>query len=100
MLCGTCKRERILRHQDAGRHVVFIGDGYSDRYAAAYADTVFAKGHLASICEGLGRAYQKWNTFADIGTWLRDVLSGGGLAGPARRPYVCGPEHQPEVGGR
>src|SRR5690606_7256730 len=65
-VCGTCKRERILRHQEAGRHVVFIGDGYSDRYAALHADTVFAKGHLADICDGLGRTYQKWNSFDDV----------------------------------
>ena len=42
-VCGTCKRNRVLAHQAAGRAVVFIGDGESDRYAAGYSDVVFAK---------------------------------------------------------
>jgi 2-hydroxy-3-keto-5-methylthiopentenyl-1-phosphate phosphatase len=36
-VCGTCKRERVRLHQAEGRVVVFIGDGTSDRYAAAHA---------------------------------------------------------------
>ncbi|MCI0690023.1 MAG: HAD-IB family phosphatase, partial [Sporichthyaceae bacterium] len=91
-LCGTCKRERILHNQQAGRHVVFVGDGYSDRYAVCHADTVFAKGDLATICDGLGRRYQKWTTFTDVQAWLSDALAGGGLPGPVSRPFVCGPE--------
>lgn len=90
-LCGTCKRERILRHQEAGRHVVFVGDGYSDRYAVSHADTVFAKGDLAAICDGLGRRYEKWTTFSDVHAWLDRALTGG-LPGPVARPFVCGPE--------
>ena len=43
LVCGTCKRNRVLAHQAAGRAVVFIGDGESDRYAAGYADVVWAK---------------------------------------------------------
>src|SRR5690242_5928044 len=27
-VCGTCKRERILVHQRAGRYTVFVGDGF------------------------------------------------------------------------
>ncbi len=34
LVCGTCKRDRVLAHRAAGRRVVFIGDGESDRYAA------------------------------------------------------------------
>ena len=45
-VCGTCKRERVRLHQAASRVVVFVGDGTSDRYAAAHADVVFAKGSL------------------------------------------------------
>ena len=55
-VCGTCKRERVFLHQAAGRIVVFIGDGTSDRYAAAHADVVFAKGKLIDICRAEGWA--------------------------------------------
>ena len=53
LVCGTCKRDRVLAHQAAGRAVVFIGDGESDRYAAGYSDVVWAKRSLrAHLCRG------------------------------------------------
>jgi len=57
LVCGTCKRQRVLAHQAAGRNVAFIGDGDTDRYAAAYADIVFAKGRLVrSVARRVGRS--------------------------------------------
>ena len=50
LVCGTCKRDRVLAHRAAGRRVAFIGDGESDRYAAGYSDVVFAKRSLVRIC--------------------------------------------------
>src|SRR4029078_13328075 len=51
-VCGTCKRNRVLAHQAAGRAVVFVGDGESDRYAAGYSDIVWAKrGADSALCE-------------------------------------------------
>ncbi|MBN1571962.1 MAG: HAD family hydrolase [Deltaproteobacteria bacterium] len=46
--CGTCKSnivKKLLKEHD---HIVFIGDGYSDSCAAAYPQTLFAKGFLYS----------------------------------------------------
>jgi HAD superfamily phosphoserine phosphatase-like hydrolase len=31
LVCGTCKRQRVLAHRASGRRVVYIGDGESDR---------------------------------------------------------------------
>ena len=93
-VCGTCKRERILVHQRAGRHVVFIGDGFSDLYAAAHADTLFAKDHLADICADQGWPYRAWTTFADIRDQLGAVLAAG-IPPPVARPFICGPEVWP-----
>jgi 2-hydroxy-3-keto-5-methylthiopentenyl-1-phosphate phosphatase len=53
-VCGTCKRRRVLAHQAAGRSVVLIGDGETDRYAAAYADHIFAKRDLIRLCSAEG----------------------------------------------
>jgi 2,3-diketo-5-methylthio-1-phosphopentane phosphatase len=95
-VCGTCKRERVLAHQAAGRAVVFIGDGESDRYAAGYADHVFAKGALVSICEGFGWPYEPWADFAGLDAWLARELRAQAAGAPTvvRRPhaYFCGPE--------
>jgi 2,3-diketo-5-methylthio-1-phosphopentane phosphatase len=90
-VCGTCKRQRVLAHQAAGRSVVFIGDGESDRYAAGYSDFVFAKKDLVRICEGLGWPYATWDTFEDLDAWLARELEEPTVT---RRdaPFFCGPE--------
>lgn len=95
-VCGTCKRTRVLAHQAAGRAVVFIGDGESDRYAAGYADFVFAKRSLVRICEGHGWPHARWETFGDLDRWLADELSvmaaGRPTVAPRDHEFICGPE--------
>jgi 2-hydroxy-3-keto-5-methylthiopentenyl-1-phosphate phosphatase len=97
LVCGTCKRNRVLAHQAAGRVVVFIGDGESDRYAAGYADVVFAKRSLVRICIEAGWPFLRWTEFREIESWLEDVVAAWeadprSLAGPVVRPFFCGPE--------
>jgi HAD superfamily phosphoserine phosphatase-like hydrolase len=97
LVCGTCKRNRVLAHQAAGRAVVFIGDGESDRYAAGYADLVWAKRSLVRICLEAGWPFRRWTEFSEIDAWLEETLAAwhgdpASLAGPVARPYFCGPE--------
>jgi 2,3-diketo-5-methylthio-1-phosphopentane phosphatase len=97
LVCGTCKRNRVLAHQAAGRAVVFIGDGESDRYAAGYADVVWAKRSLVRICVEAGWPFFLWSEFHEIEAWLGETLSAwradpGCLAGPQDHPFFCGPE--------
>lgn len=96
-VCGTCKRNRVLAHQAAGRAVVFIGDGESDRYAAGYADIVFAKRSLVRLCIENGWPFQRWSEFSEILGWLEQQLEAfatdpGSLPGPRARPLFCGAE--------
>jgi 2-hydroxy-3-keto-5-methylthiopentenyl-1-phosphate phosphatase len=97
-VCGTCKRQRVLEHQAAGRAVVFIGDGESDRYAAGYADVIFAKRALVPICLANGWAYERWTEFAEIHAWLNARLDAWrrdpaeAFPVPAAHPFFCGPE--------
>ena len=102
LICGTCKRQRVLAHRAAGRRVVFIGDGESDRYAAGYADVVFAKRLLERICMEAGWPFQRWTAFREIEAWLAGTLAAW-RADPASLPAVapgepppngifCGPE--------
>ncbi len=96
-VCGTCKRNRVLAHQDAGRAVVFIGDGESDRYAAGYSDVVFAKRSLVRLCLDYGWPFHRWTEFSEIDAWLAETIAAwqddlGTLPPPRRRPYFCGPE--------
>jgi 2,3-diketo-5-methylthio-1-phosphopentane phosphatase len=96
-VCGTCKRNRVLAHQAAGRAVVFIGDGESDRYAAGYADIVWAKRALVRICIEAGWPYQRWTEFREIEVWLEQVVAAwradpSTLDDPRPHPFFCGPE--------
>jgi len=97
LVCGTCKRSRVLAHQAAGRAVVFIGDGESDRYAAGYSDLVFAKRSLVTICQRSGWPYRDWVTFDEIDAWLAGTIEAfredpAAVPGPVARPFFCGPE--------
>ena len=96
-VCGTCKRQRVLAHQAAGRAVVFVGDGESDRYAAGYADVVFAKRSLVRICLEAGWPFRHWTEFSEIDAWLATALDAwrrdsSSLPPPEVRPLFCGPE--------
>jgi len=96
-VCGTCKRNRVLAHQAAGRAVVFIGDGASDRYAAGYSDVVWAKEQLEALCIENGWPFRRWTDLAEIDAWLAGVLAAweadpSTLAGPATARFFCGPE--------
>ena len=93
-VCGTCKRDPILRHQAMGRHVVFVGDGHSDQYAAAYADTLFAKNELAELCDRRSIGYRPWTTFLDI----RNLVASSRLARRSRAARKQGVHLRP--GGR
>jgi len=102
LVCGTCKRERVLAWRATGRRVVFIGDGESDRYAAGYSDIVFAKRSLERICLEAGWPYRRWTAFSEIEAWLVSTL-GAFASDPATlpplpmdaappHPFFCGPE--------
>jgi 2-hydroxy-3-keto-5-methylthiopentenyl-1-phosphate phosphatase len=98
-VCGTCKRTRVQAHQAAGRAVVFIGDGYSDRYAAGYADIVFAKHALLRLCAENGWPFRRWTEFVEIDAWLAGVIDAWRadpktplVPRPSLKPLYCGPE--------
>lgn len=98
-VCGTCKRARVVAHQAAGRAVVFIGDGESDRYAAGYADVVFAKHALLRLCVENGWPFRRWTEFSEIDAWLAGIIDAWRadadsrlVPRPAPKPFFCGPE--------
>jgi HAD superfamily phosphoserine phosphatase-like hydrolase len=97
LVCGTCKRQRVLAHQAVGRTVVFIGDGESDRYAAAYSDIIFAKRALIRMCREKGWPFTPWEDFTEIQAWLESTVAAWSTdpsAIPAHTPkhFICGPE--------
>jgi HAD superfamily phosphoserine phosphatase-like hydrolase len=96
-VCGTCKRQRVLAHQAAGRTVAFVGDGESDRYGAAYSDLIFAKNELVELCRRERWPYTLWQDFTELQEWLDATVATwrvdpASLPAHTPRPYICGPE--------
>jgi len=97
LVCGTCKRQRVLAHQAAGRSVVFIGDGETDRYAAAYSDLVFAKRDLIRLGRSEGWPFTPWHDFGELRIWLDAAVAAWrsdptSLPRRVARPFICGSE--------
>jgi len=77
--CATCKPLAMDRLNAAGAVTVFVGDGLSDRYAAARADMVFAKDKLAVFCKGASIPFTPYDTLAAVADRLDRVLQAGQL---------------------
>jgi 2,3-diketo-5-methylthio-1-phosphopentane phosphatase len=63
---GHDKAKAIEAARRRGEYAVFIGDGLSDRAAAAAADEVFAKHSLAPYCRERGIEFHEYQTFEDV----------------------------------
>jgi 2,3-diketo-5-methylthio-1-phosphopentane phosphatase len=81
--CGTCKVQAVLRERERGATVAFVGDGMTDRYAALYADVVFAKHRLAAICSSDCIPHILWDDFDDVATALTEAGGARDGAPPA-----------------
>ena len=69
---GHDKAGPLKEARRRGEYVVFIGDGLSDRAAAAAADEVFAKHALAEYCRERGINCHEYQTFDEILKRLRE----------------------------
>jgi 2,3-diketo-5-methylthio-1-phosphopentane phosphatase len=76
-MCGTCKHWRVKSLQKKGYHVIFIGDGLSDRCAAQHADRIFAKDLLATHLVELGVPFEEFETLKDVVAALYGGTDGG-----------------------
>ncbi|HYF92238.1 MAG TPA: MtnX-like HAD-IB family phosphatase [Symbiobacteriaceae bacterium] len=74
--CGCCKAAVAKRARESGARVVYIGDGTSDTYAAAFADWVFAKDHLARHLAAHGSPFFPFESFVDVQRVLAAGLKG------------------------
>jgi 2-hydroxy-3-keto-5-methylthiopentenyl-1-phosphate phosphatase len=76
--CATCKPAAMTRLKAAGSPAVFVGDGLSDRYAAAAADLVFAKHDLSTYCRAEAIRCTPFETLATVADDLDALLAGAG----------------------
>jgi 2-hydroxy-3-keto-5-methylthiopentenyl-1-phosphate phosphatase len=72
--CATCK-PAVMRLLNSSRAAtIFVGDGLSDRYAAASADLVFAKNSLAAYCRKEQIPYVAYDNLGDVAARLETAL--------------------------
>jgi 2-hydroxy-3-keto-5-methylthiopentenyl-1-phosphate phosphatase len=64
--CGTCGEPCKRADLPGEGHVVYVGDGYSDRCAAQAADRIFARDGLARYLTERGVAYEPFDDFFDV----------------------------------
>ncbi len=71
--CGHCKGATLSAHRRRVGHFIYVGDGLSDRCALQVADTIFAKGDLARLCEDSHRDYHGYDTLKDVSAKLAEM---------------------------
>ena len=64
--CACCKRNIMLNGTPDEDVLVYVGEGYSDRCPASYADVVFAKDALQTYCREENISYVPYMTFHDV----------------------------------
>jgi 2-hydroxy-3-keto-5-methylthiopentenyl-1-phosphate phosphatase len=63
---GACKCARVWHNKEAGRKVVFAGDGASDFCVAKEADVLFARGTLADHCRATGIPFTAFDSLLPV----------------------------------
>jgi len=72
--CATCKPATMGRLNPGRGPVVFVGDGYSDRHAAAVADLLYAKGALVHHCNAHRIPYVSFEDLAAVALEFDQML--------------------------
>ncbi len=70
--CANCKEGHIKRLTAFDDNVFFVGDGWSDRYAAQAVHMTFAKGRLLEYCVEKEIDHIAYNDFQKIKEWLTE----------------------------
>lgn len=75
--CGTCKSKIIESKCDHESLHVYVGDGHSDKCAAAKCDIVLAKSALAEYCACAGILFHPFEDFYDVQEILIKIMGRG-----------------------
>ncbi|MFC1551080.1 MtnX-like HAD-IB family phosphatase [Candidatus Latescibacterota bacterium] len=70
--CGNCKRSHIKARSGDGDCVIYVGDGYSDRFAIKDSDVVFARADLAEYCMNNDHDFLPFKDFYSILAYLEN----------------------------
>jgi len=70
--CATCKPAVMKALNPNSESTIFVGDGLSDRFAAAAADVVFAKKKLLDHCRSQNIPCLAYEDMGEILAWMRE----------------------------
>jgi 2-hydroxy-3-keto-5-methylthiopentenyl-1-phosphate phosphatase len=82
--CACCKRNQMLTASADEDIIVYIGEGYSDRCPAGYADLVFAKDDLLRWCRENSVGCYEYTSFRDVSTRIGKMISTADTAADGR----------------
>ena len=82
--CACCKRNHMLALAADNDIIVYIGEGFSDRCPARYADVVFAKDDLKEYCRESGIPFVPFRTFGDVTRRLTKMIDRNDSIGGVR----------------
>jgi 2,3-diketo-5-methylthio-1-phosphopentane phosphatase len=74
--CATCKPAAMRLLNPTNAPAIFVGDGFSDRYAVESADLVFAKNGLASYCGEQSIEHTGYQNLGDVAAQIDRWLTG------------------------
>jgi len=72
--CATCKPAIMSLLNPNGGPTIFVGDGLSDKYAAASTDLVFAKDTLADYCRESQIEHRPYHNLTEVAEHLDRLL--------------------------
>jgi 2-hydroxy-3-keto-5-methylthiopentenyl-1-phosphate phosphatase len=71
---ANCKGTHVLNNAADDQMRIVVGDGFSDRCAADYADIVFAKRQLIQYCRDANISYFEFSDFNDVRVRVEELL--------------------------
>jgi len=74
--CATCKPAVMRLLNKTNAPAIFVGDGFSDRYAVESADLVFAKDGLAEYCTEQSIEHIPYQNLGDVTAHIDRWLAG------------------------
>lgn len=76
LVCGNCKAETVKELRLRYGRVVFVGDGFNDRFGSSHADAVLALAgaRLEQHCSAHALPHWTWQDFGDVQRWFEQAI--------------------------
>jgi 2-hydroxy-3-keto-5-methylthiopentenyl-1-phosphate phosphatase len=73
--CACCKRNIVLTSTADDEILCYVGEGFSDRCPAGFADIVFARDALQTYCQEQNISYYPYENFAGVAARMSELIA-------------------------